>query len=133
MSYLLDSSALLAFFYGEPGARRVMEILSDDRSGTGLSVLSVGEFWSSLRAQGWESAFDDEWRRASEAVDELVPVSLPVVFRSLELRRAAPARLPHVDALIAATAAVRADILVHCDPHFLSIPAHLLQQEYLSE
>jgi predicted nucleic acid-binding protein len=65
-------------------------------------------------------------------VDELVPVSLPIVFRSLELRHSAPARLPHVDALIAGTAAVRGVVLVHCDPHFLYIPAELLQQEYLS-
>jgi predicted nucleic acid-binding protein len=132
MNYFLDTSALLAFYYGEPGARRMMEILSDGRSGTGLSVLSAGEFWSSLRAQGWENAFDDEWPRASETVDELVPVTLPVVHRSLDLRRAAPARLPHIDALIAATAAVRGDVLLHCDPHFLSIPARLLKQEYLS-
>ena len=132
MNYLLDSSALLAFYYGESCAPRVKEMLSDERSDTGLSVLSAGEFWSSLRAQGWERAFDDEWRRVSEAVDELIPVSLPIVFRSLELRRATPGRLPYVDALIAATAAVRGAVLVHSDPHFLSIPTHLLQQECLS-
>jgi predicted nucleic acid-binding protein len=61
------------------------------------------------------------------------PISVEVVQRSLELRVAATARLPQMDALIAATAATCGAILVHRDPHFLSIPNHLIQQEPLPE
>ena len=86
---------------------------------------------SRLRAEGAEQAFEDDWRRLSALVSELIPVSLPIVLKSIELRRAATARLPHVDALIAATAAHRNAVLVHRDPHFSAIPAPWLKQERL--
>jgi PIN domain nuclease of toxin-antitoxin system len=44
--YLLDSSALLSFYFGEPGGARVQEILSDEKTIVRLSVLSMAEFWS---------------------------------------------------------------------------------------
>lgn len=133
MNYLLDSSALLAFYFGEPGSERVREILSDDQCSVGLSVLSAAEFWSRLRAEGWEQIFDEEWRRVSEVMNLIAPVSYDVVRRSLELRLAATTRLPQIDALIAGTALVHDAVLIHRDAHFLSIPANLLQQEILPE
>lgn len=131
MNYLLDSSALLAFYFGESGARRVGEILADDQTNVSLSVLTAAEFWSRLRAEGWEEAFDNEWRLISKAVSAVIPITLEVVLLSLPLRTAATARLPQIDALIAATAALQGAILIHRDPHFTAIPAHLLRQEML--
>ena len=61
------------------------------------------------------------------------PVSVEVVRRSLDLRGAATLRLPQIDALIAATAMLHDAVLVHRDPHFLSIPGYLLRQEALPE
>ena len=133
MNYLLDSSALLAFYFGEPGSERVHEILSDDHSSVALSVLSAAEFWSRLRAEGWERIFDEEWRRVSDVMTLIAPVSFDVVRRSFDLRLAVTTRLPQIDALIAGTALVHDAILIHCDAHFLSIPGHLLQQESLPE
>jgi predicted nucleic acid-binding protein len=133
VTYLLDSSALLAFYFGEPGGERVREILSDDRTVVRLSVLSMAEFWSRLRALGSAESFDEEWYQLSEMMTSIEPISVEVVQRSLELRVAATARLPQMDALIAATAATCGAILVHRDPHFLSIPNHLIQQEPLPE
>jgi hypothetical protein len=60
-------------------------------------------------------------------------VSLDVVSKSVELRSAATGRLPQIDALIAATAAILNAVLVHRDPHFSSIPGGLLRQETLPE
>lgn len=131
MTHLLDSSAVLAFYFGEPGAERVREILADNRASVGLSVLTAAEFWSRLRAAGSEQAFDHDWFRLSEIVSEIITVSLPVVLKSIELRRAATTRLPYVDALIAATAAHHDAVLLHRDTHFSAIPAHLLKQELL--
>jgi predicted nucleic acid-binding protein len=131
MKYLLDSSAVLAYFFGEPGADRVRDVLSDQRTSVGLSVLTAAEFWSRLHAEGAEEHFDDDWRRLTEITSEVVAVSLPVVLRAIDLRRAATARLPYVDALIAATAAHHDAVLIHRDPHFNAIPAHLLPQEQL--
>ena len=133
MNYLLDSSALLAFYFGESGGERVREIVSDDRVSVGLSVLTAAEFWSRLRAEGWEQVFDEEWRRVSEVMTLIAPVSFEVVRRSLDVRAEATARLPQIDALIAGTALIHDAVLVHRDAHFLSIPAYLLQQESLPE
>lgn len=133
MTYLLDSSALLAFFFGEPGGERVRAMLSDEAADVRISVLTMAEFWSRLRAEGWAQAFDEEWQRVSELVNAIEPVSLDVVRQSLALRSATTARLPQVDALIAATAALHRAVLVHRDPHFLAIPALLLVQELLTE
>jgi predicted nucleic acid-binding protein len=133
MNYLLDSSALLAFYFGEPGSERVREIMSDDRLGVGLSVLTAAEFWSRLRAEGWEHVFDEEWHRVSDVMTLIAPVSFEVVRRSLDVRVAARARLPQIDALIAGTALVHDAVLVHRDAHFLSVPGDILQQEFLPE
>lgn len=133
MKHLLDSSAVLAFYFGEPGAERVRDILSEERTPVVLSVLTAAELWSRLRAEGAEPAFEDVWRRLSEMASALVPVSLQVVVTAIELRRSAAARLPLIDALIAATAAEQGAVLVHRDPHFSSIPADLLRQERLPD
>lgn len=131
MTHLLDSSALLAYYFGEPGAERVLQIVSDTKTTVGVSVLSAAEFWSRLRIRGADDAFELEWKRLSEFVPHVVPVSLSIVVKSIELRRAATARLPYVDALIAATAAESQTVLVHRDPHFAAIPDRLLKQEML--
>jgi predicted nucleic acid-binding protein len=133
MSYLLDSSALLAYYFGEAGGERVRDLLSDDSVVVGISVLTMGEFWSRLHAEGWENVFPAEWQSISELLSEIHPVSLAVVAKSLELRSAATGRLPQVDALIAATALSLGATLVHRDPHFAAIPAELLKQETLSD
>ena len=137
MNYLLDSSALLAYYFGETGCERVRDILADERAGVEVSVLTASEVWGRLRAEGAgadaQPVFDAEWQRLSEMMTAIVPVTYEVVRRSLDLRAAAAKRLPQIDALIAATAAVRGAVLVHRDPHFLSIPADLLQQEVLVE
>ena len=131
MKVLLDTSAVLAFFFGEPGATRVRDVLSEPRNAVAMSVLTPGEFWSRLRAEGAEARFDAEWRRLNDLVPEVLPVSLPIVLRAITLRRAATARLPYVDALIAATAAEHDAVLLHRDPHFASIPVPYLRQEIL--
>lgn len=129
---LLDSSALLAFYFGEPGAERVGEILFDERVAVGLTVLSAAELWSRLRAEGAEAAFEPAWAKLTTIASEVIPVTLPIVLNANRLRAASRARLPLVDALIAATAAERDALLLHRDPHFTSIPAKLVRQELLA-
>lgn len=131
MTHLLDSSALLALYFQEPGWDRVANLLNDERSTTGLSVLTTMEFWSRLRAVGAESAFQPAWSKIVDTILDQRPVTMPVVMEALRLRQAASARLPTVDALIAATAAVHGAVLVHRDPHFAAIPTELLKQEAL--
>ena len=47
------------------------------------------------------------------------------------LRTEGKARVSSMDILIAATASLHNAILIHRDPHFAVIPAHLLEQEAL--
>ncbi len=131
MNCLLDTSALLAFYFGEPGGERVQEIVGHRRAVVRLSVLSMAEFWGRLRAEGWDQVFSSEWNQLKPLISHVEPVSEAVVRRSNELRLTASARLPLIDALIAATASVHEAVLVHRDPHFQSIPDGLLRQEYL--
>lgn len=131
MIYLLDSSALLAYYFAEPGGSRVLELLSHKETDVAVSVLTMGEFWSRLRSERSPYQFAEEWGGVSELFTAIYPVTAEVVNKSLELRSAATGRLPYIDALIAATAASQDATLVHRDPHFLTIPADLLQQESL--
>lgn len=133
MIFLLDSSALIAFYFGEPGSERVRDILNSEEADVRVSVLTAAEFWSRLRGEGWTQVFDEEWSRIADVLSSVDPVSMDVVLKSFELRLAATARLPQIDALIAATSALHNAVLVHRDPHFLTIPSHLLQQELLPD
>jgi predicted nucleic acid-binding protein len=65
--------------------------------------------------------------------DRVIPIDLEVCRLAIELRRSATDRLPTIDSLIAATAAVNDAVLVHRDPHFKAIPGGVLKQEFLGE
>jgi predicted nucleic acid-binding protein len=97
----------------------------------GLSVLTSVELWARLRAEGRDRVFEQEWEDYLPLFERIVPVDLPLCLRAVELRRAATTRLPTIDSLIAAAAAEHDAVLVHRDPHFMSIPSHLLNQELL--
>lgn len=58
----------------------------------------------------------------------MVPVDEDVARESDRLSRKATARLPLVDALIAAAARTRQAVLVHRDTHMRLLPAELLPQ-----
>jgi predicted nucleic acid-binding protein len=133
MNILLDTSALVALYFGESGGHRVAEILGDPGVHAHISALSIGEFWGRLRARASAQDFNDAWAGLRELIDEVIPLSPDVVLASCALREATPARLPYIDALIAATAAARNAILIHRDAHFPAIPASLLKQEMLAE
>lgn len=128
MMIVLDTSALLAFYFGEPGEGRVGALLGDAGARVCISALTVGEFWSRFRSRGVEARFDEEWGRVRELLGEIIPVSAEIVLISCALRSATRERLPYIDALIAATAVVRGATLAHRDAHFESIPAGLLRQ-----
>jgi predicted nucleic acid-binding protein len=133
VTHLLDSSAFFAFFFDEPGRQRVEELLREPAVEAGLSVLTSVELWARLKAEGRDEAFEQEWEDHLPLFERLISVDLPLCLKAMELRRAATARLPTIDSLIAAAAAEHGAVLVHRDPHFTSIPGHLLKQELLPE
>eukprot|EP01031_Cornospumella_fuschlensis_P007104 gene7104-8820_t len=60
-----------------------------------------------------------------------IPADDAMAQRAHQLKEASVERLPNMDALIAATAAVADAVLVHRDPHMAAIPASLLLQVVL--
>jgi predicted nucleic acid-binding protein len=131
VTHLLDSSAFFAFFFDEPGRQRVEELLREPAVEAGLSVLTSVELWTRLKAEGRDEAFEQEWEDHLPLFEQIISVDFSLCLKAIELRRAATARLPTIDSLIAAAAAQRNAVLVHRDPHFKSIPGHLLKQELL--
>lgn len=133
MTHLLDSSAFLAFFFGEPGKEYVERLFEDQNASIGLSVLTAVEFWARLKAEGHEAAFEEEWEDHLPLFERLVAATVPISMKAVELRRKAAGRVPTIDSLIAASASVSGAILVHRDPHFLSIPESELSQQALPD
>jgi predicted nucleic acid-binding protein len=128
VTHLLDTSAFLAFFFDEKGARQVRSLFEDDHARIVISVMTKVEFWARLKSLAREVDFEREWDLVLPLFDAVLGIDDAVAERSLTLRRAASQRLPTIDALIAATAAVHGLVLVHRDPHFRSIPTNQLQQ-----
>ncbi len=129
ITHILDTSALLAHFFDEPGAEIVEGLWASGTATPGISVLTAAE----LRIR-----LGSELSDASEAeaaighyLNELtvnLPVDRAVAECAWQLRVAASRRIPLVDALIAATARSIGATLVHRDPHLRSIPEGLLSQ-----
>lgn len=128
LTHLLDTSAWLAHLFKEPGSGQITSLFKEQSNHVGVSVVSLVEVYTRLRAVGREK----EFARATEYYGYLfatfVPVTEPVALRAIKLRDAATSRLPTIDSLIAATAAHQDAILVHRDPHFLAIPDEWVKQ-----
>jgi predicted nucleic acid-binding protein len=123
MTYLFDTSALLAHYRDEPGTDAVQDLFDREDSIVLLCSVSLAEMARRLLElavpeQGvWQIIADYEG-----LASEIVPVDAVVARRSDLITRRATTRLPLADALIAAAAASRGAALVHRDAHMRSIP-----------
>ena len=128
ITHILDTSAILAHYFDEPGAAEVDAIWQDKKNKTAVCVLTVAELKTRLHAEVDDRA---EVRRVFKLyVDELttsVPVDRAVADEAASLRESSPSRLPLVDACIAACAKQQHCILVHRDPHFAQLPKTVRQ------
>jgi hypothetical protein len=134
VTHVLDTSAILAHYFDEPGAELVERLWYDSANRIALCVLSMPELKGRLTVE-----VDDrqEVERAfRQYVDELT-VTLTVDRRTAEsamlLRESADTRLPLIDAVIAGCAHVHSAVLVHRDPHLASIPRELVRQVVLPD
>jgi predicted nucleic acid-binding protein len=134
MTHLFDTSAILAHHLAEPGADRVQALFDDESNSIGICSVTLLEFETRLHAMGLNEA-----DRRAEVLkyqllfDEVMSVDAAVCAKAAEVKFSATARLPNVDALIAASAAMHNATLVHRDPHFLAIPGTMLAQEILPQ
>lgn len=132
ITHLLDTSAILAHYFCEPGAEDVNGILACGPETTGISLVTVVELYGRLAeatadAQAAERAFG----LYTETLTTVLPFSRETAKAAMELRLATHPRLPLVDALIAASAKQHGAVLVHRDPHMAAIPPSLIEQKIL--
>ena len=129
ISHVLDTSALLAHYFNEPGAEVIERLWSEESSRLAISAVTIAELKGRLIQ---EITDDTESAKAADTYLNELTICLPVDRATAELawqlRQASPHRLPLVDALIAATARAAGAILVHKDPHMSQIPAGLVRQ-----
>ncbi len=129
MPYLLDTSALLAHHRGEAGADRIQALFEAEGERLLICSVSLPEFARRLRELGaTQRETAGILADYKELMDEIVAVDAAVAESSDELLRNATARLPLVDALIAAAARSREAVLVHRDAHLSAIPKRFVPQ-----
>ncbi len=130
ITHILDTSALLAHYFNEPGADTVQSLWAERDLKLGICAVTIPELRGRLSKE-----LPPHSREAESAADDYlgeltvcVPVDRAVAEIAWQIREATPQRLPLVDALIAATARSTGAILVHKDPHMARIPADLVKQ-----
>ena len=131
LTYVLDTSAWIAHIQQEPGWELISHLLRSEAEQVGISALSLVELYGRLRAFGQEVEFEQILKDYRDLLAQIVPVDEAVGLQAVALRQSATARLPAIDSMIAATAALEGAVLVHRDPHFLSIADEMLRQKVL--
>ena len=130
MTYLFDTTAVLAHYLDEPGAERVAHIVEDSEARIVTTSITTCEM-----ARKISELLDDPAAARSVALeylqlfDSVVPIDVTICTRAFELSATSSSRVPIVDALIAAAAQVSEAVLVHRDQHFLSMKS--VRQKYL--
>lgn len=123
MTRLLDTSALLAHFFNEPGQVVVSELMSSSDLTVGISVLTIYELSTRLRSLGLDVRdIENTITAYTQALDFVAPVTQDIALLAADLRARATHRIAAVDVLIAATAVSNTATLVHRDPHFTFLP-----------
>ena len=129
MISLLDTSAILAFVRGEPGARGVKAIIDDKEHDLVISALTLAELARRLRELGAdESCINEEVATATVFVSRVVPVNVDIATTAFDVYAKTPKRLPIIDSLIAATAVCEGARLIHRDRHMSAIPTDVVAQ-----
>ena len=134
VTHVLDTSAILAHYFDEPGAEMVERLWHDPRNRIGLCVLSIPELKGRLTVEVDDpEELDRAFRQYVDELTTTLIVDRRTADSAVLLRESAGTRLPLVDAVIAACAHVHSAALVHRDPHLASIPRELVAQMVLPE
>jgi predicted nucleic acid-binding protein len=133
ITHLLDTSAWLAHLFREPGYEQISKLLLEPSNRIGVSVLSLIEVHARLRHLKIERRFDDVVTQYRDVFRQIIPVDEAIVLRAISLRQTAAARVPAIDALIAATAAQHAAALVHRDPRLARLPDTVVKQVVIGQ
>jgi predicted nucleic acid-binding protein len=133
MTHLLDSSAWLAHLFGEPGVDEVGLLFDDPNTQVSISALSIPEVYVRLKAIGREMHWPEVWAIYSELFSRVIAADESIAHQAIQLRIATHEWLPTMNGLIAATALIHRQTLVHRDPHLAAIQDPKLQQMLLQK
>lgn len=124
--YVLDTSAILAFLGGEPGADRVERLLRAARAGRhqvlACSITLMELFYTAIRAQGEDEAFRLVALVKAWPLEWVYPDEKTLLQAG---RLKASHRLSVADALVAAVARMRGATLVHKDPEMQALSSEV--------
>jgi predicted nucleic acid-binding protein len=119
MKYVLDTSAILAFYQGEPEAAAVAGIFEAADKGEAsilVSFMTIFELiYLAIARAGTQEALSLLFKVRNLGVDEIWPDE-DLVWKAGEIK--ARGGLSAADAFIAGSAAVTGAVLVHVDPEF---------------
>ena len=134
ITHILDTSALLAHYFDEPGAAEVNAIWHQPENRPAICVLSIPELKTRLRAEVSDIAEADHvFDLYVNQLTISVPVDREVADEAALLRESSASRLPLVDSCIAACAKRHNCLLVHRDPHMDLLSAQDIRQLRLPE
>jgi len=123
-TYVLDANALLDFLANGPGAERVERLLKAARPATPLLVSAIN--WGEVFYISWQRHGEESARQTLADLLQLpiriVPVDVPQVLKAGELK--AMHKMPYVDCLAAALAALNQATLVTSDRDFEKLGRH---------
>jgi ribonuclease VapC len=123
-TYVLDANALLNLLVNGPGAERVERLVRDARPATPLLVSAVN--WGEVFYISWQRHGEESARQTMADLLQLsiriVPVDVPQVLKAGQLK--AVHKIPYVDCLAAALAALNQATLVTSDRDFEKLGRH---------
>lgn len=132
MTFVLDTSALLAHHRDEEGSDRVHSLFGDANIHLVIASVTLTEFGRRMLELG--ASLDEVQKILADymhLLDEVIPIDQDIALKALLLASQAAKRIPLVDSLIAAVACGNDATLIHRDQHFAFIPRTLLKMECL--
>lgn len=120
--YVLDASAVMAFFEDRPGAETVEKLLAkaaERQQFLLMSVINWGEVYYSVWRTRGEDAANEKLRELAQLPIEVVDVDMPTTKLAASLK--AQHNLPYVDCFAAALAHQRKATLVTVDKDFAEV------------
>lgn len=122
---MLDASALLGVLYEDPGSLRVLQLLKDAEQVDTRVLVSVAN-WGEVFYQSWRRQGEESARNAmvdlSRLPLQIVPVDLPQALKAGEIK--VVHKIPYVDCITAALAALNQATLVTADRDFEKLGRH---------
>jgi predicted nucleic acid-binding protein len=124
-TYVFDASAVLDFLGDGPGAERVVRLIKEaDRTGARILVSAVN--WGEVFYQSWQRHGEESARRRMGDLS-LLPLSIVPVDADQSLKAGEIKvlhKIPYVDCLAAALAALSQATLVTADRDFEKLGRH---------